>query len=132
MARFSLTNAEVFEEGTRRFPGLPPEATNVYSIATGSDIEHERLYRTARGRWVLRAWTVELFATAPVYKWLSTKQAAAWLVRNELAPHEACAREHAAAAKRYRPTPPPRFTSFELAVREVTQARAPKRKRVVG
>jgi hypothetical protein len=71
------------------------ERQNHISLATGTQWDHEILYRTKSGKWILYAWS-QWQGSGESYEEISDKQAAAWLVRNEHKPHEACEREFAA------------------------------------
>lgn len=69
---FDEDKAEAFDE-ERWFDGR-----NQISRATGDQFEHERLYRTASGQWVLNAWS----------DWQGSSRTAT--------KHDACAAEYAA------------------------------------
>ena len=86
---FDADKAEVFGEETWW------DGHNHVSKATGSQFEHERLYRTASGKWVLQSWS-NWQGTSESYVLVSGTIAAAWLVTNEHDPHSACAAEYAA------------------------------------
>ena len=86
---FDLDTAECFGEETRW------DGHNHISVVTGSQWDHQDLYRTKSGRWVLRCWS-QRQGTLPTWEEIDNKTAAAWLVRNEHEPHTACATEYAA------------------------------------
>jgi len=69
--------------------------SNHISVPTGSQWNHEMLYRTAGGRWILNAWS-QASSTQETYEEISNRAAAAWLVQNEHDTHDACAEEYAA------------------------------------
>jgi hypothetical protein len=70
---FDLDSAERFDEATIW------DGRNRISLATGSQWDHEALYRTANGRWVKHWWS----------QWQGTvAEAAAWLVQNGYDPAE--------------------------------------------
>jgi hypothetical protein len=50
------------------------------SVHTGSEFEHEMLYRTARGRWVLNRYTN--MRTVPSYEFIDDEAARKWLIKN--------------------------------------------------
>lgn len=85
---FDAEKAERFEEA-RFFDG-----TNLRSKATGEKWDHEELYRTAGGRWILHHWS-QWAGSVDSWREISPAAAAAWLVRNEYDPHPACAAEYA-------------------------------------
>lgn len=86
---FDLDKATKFEEATRW------NGNNHVSRATGSQFEHEALYRTGAGRWVLNHWS-QWQGSLERYEEIDDAAAAAWLATNEHEPHEACATEFAA------------------------------------
>lgn len=86
---FDLEKAERFEEGTRW------NGNNHISLATGSQWDHEVLYRTKSGRWILHRWS-QWQGSGKSYREIGNDTAARWLVANEYSPHEACAKEFAA------------------------------------
>lgn len=57
------------------------DGSNHISVATGSQSEHECLYRTAGGRWVLHGWS-QWQGTLPSYRFVADEQAREWLLRN--------------------------------------------------
>jgi hypothetical protein len=79
---FDLDAAEKFEEATFW------DGNNRRSKATNTPWDHEELYRTASGRWVLHWWS-QWQGTVDRWEEISEAEAAAWLVRNEWDPEEA-------------------------------------------
>ena len=63
------------------------DGRNFISRATGSQWEHEALYRTAKGLWVLNRWS-QWQGSGESYSEISPKAAAAWLVRCRIEPPE--------------------------------------------
>ena len=86
---FDLDSAECFGEELRW------DGPNQISVATGSQWEHQDLYRTKSGRWVVHAWS-QWQGILPTWSEISNQEAAKWLVRNEHEPHTACTTEYAA------------------------------------
>lgn len=84
MARINLGNgqwfnpeaAEQFAEDTRW------NGNNHISVPTGSQWEHERLYRTSKGRWVLHSWS-QWQGSMPRYEIVSDDTAQQWLIDND-------------------------------------------------
>src|SRR4030065_2146195 len=68
---------------------------NHISTATGSQWEHESLYRTASGKWILNHWS-QMQGSVKTWYEISNDGAARWLVKNHEDPHDACAAEYAA------------------------------------
>jgi hypothetical protein len=85
---FDLDKAESFSEETYW------NGNNHISIATGSQWEHQELYRTANGRWVLNAWS-QWQGSRESWTEIDNEAAARWLVSNSKEPHNACAGEYA-------------------------------------
>ena len=54
------------------------DGSNHISLATGSQWEHERLYRTSGAKWILKHWS----AQGETYEEITAAQAASWLVQN--------------------------------------------------
>lgn len=73
---FAIDRAEKVDEGTRW------NGNNHISLATGSQWEHEALYRTAGGKWVLNSWS-QWQGSSETWEEIEDEAAAAWLVRNE-------------------------------------------------
>lgn len=86
---FDIEAAEVFKEDTW-FNG-----NNHISCATGSQWEHEALYRTKSGKWILNHWS-NYQGSAETWEEIDDEVAAKWLVVNHEEPHPACAAEYAA------------------------------------
>lgn len=55
---------------------------NHVSVNTGDQYVHERLYRTAKGAWVLRRWS-QWQGTAESWERIEEEDAFAWLLKNE-------------------------------------------------
>lgn len=70
---FDADAAEKFEEDTW-FDG-----SNRISKATGSQFEHEALYRTKGGRWVLDKWS-QWQGSRETYEFISDDEAREWLI----------------------------------------------------
>lgn len=84
---FDLDRAARFEEG-RTWDGR-----NWVSDATGSQWDHEELYQTASGKWVLHRWS-QWEGSLPIYQLIGPNAAYDWLVRNgyaDVVPPEALA-----------------------------------------
>ena len=86
---FNPDNTEKWEEETEW------NGQNRISLATGSQWEHETLYRTKSGRWIVHHWS-QWQGSTPSWKEITNNEAAQWLVRNGREPHEACEEEFAA------------------------------------
>jgi hypothetical protein len=54
---------------------------NMTSVVAGGTFEHECLYRTAGGRWVLNHWS-QWEGVQPTYRFVSDAVARDWLLRN--------------------------------------------------
>ena len=72
---FDIETAEVFEES------MEWNGNNNISCATGSQWEHEKLHRTASGKWVLNWWS-QMQGSLESWTEVSDEEAARWLVRN--------------------------------------------------
>ena len=86
---FDLDTATSFTEETQ-FDGR-----NHISLATCSQWEHQELYRTKSGTWVLNEWS-QWQGSTDTWTEIDDEDAARWLVRNEYDPHEACKSEYEA------------------------------------
>lgn len=75
--RFAADAADSYSETTRW------DGNNHISRATGSQWEHEELYRTLNGSWVLNHWS-QWQGSRTTYREISTRQAVEWLLINEL------------------------------------------------
>ena len=73
---FALAAATEYTENKRW------DGNNLVSLATGAWYEHEMLYRTAAGRWVLHHWS-QWQGTSPTYHYITEAQALDWMLRNE-------------------------------------------------
>jgi hypothetical protein len=56
------------------------DGANLVSLATGSQWDHERLYRTAAGKWVLEWWS-QYQGRRPRARYIELHEAADWLIR---------------------------------------------------
>ena len=72
---FDEAKAEEFKEATRW------DGSNHISIATGSQWDHQALYRTAGGRWVLHRWS-QWQGRPETYQFVTEKEAETWLLAN--------------------------------------------------
>ena len=80
---FKSSKAVEWEEDTRW------NGNNHVSLATGSQWEHEKLFRTAGGLYILHHWS-QWQGSGESYEEISAEEAAAWLTRNnEFAPEDA-------------------------------------------
>ena len=57
------------------------DGRNYISVATGSQWEHQALYRTSRGAWILNCWSAYQ-GTVETYERIDEAQAVAWLAAN--------------------------------------------------
>lgn len=73
---FDMSKAKFWNEDTRW------NGNNHISLATGSQWDHERLYRTKGGIYVLRHWS-QWQGSTETYEEITAEDAAAWLSRNE-------------------------------------------------
>jgi hypothetical protein len=80
---FDLDKATRFSEDTDW------DGSNYISVNTGDQFEHQTVYRTAQGRWVLRRWS-QWQGRLDQWSYLTDGDAREWLIRN---------REDEAAAK---------------------------------
>lgn len=73
---FDRDKATTYAEGTDH------DGSNFISKATGSQWEHEYLYHTKKGKWILHHWSQWQGSTE---RWtiISPSDAAAWLIRND-------------------------------------------------
>jgi hypothetical protein len=83
---FSKDSAEYWKEDTIH------DGRNWISKATGSQWEHEGLYRTKGGRFILNHWS-NWQGSSETYEEISNEDAAIWFSKNDLDPHEACEKE---------------------------------------
>ena len=85
---FDADRAERFGEDTRW------DGRNNISVATNSQTEHESLYRTAGGRWILCEWS-DWEGTRTTYTEIPKERADDWLLKNdhEIPESELAARE---------------------------------------
>lgn len=86
---FFTSKAQKFEEDTRW------DGRNHISLATGTQFEHEALYRTKKGLWVLHSWS-QWQGSSESWDEISDSDAANWLSRNNHDMHPSCAAEYQA------------------------------------
>jgi len=72
---FDRDTATQYHENTRW------DGHNMVSVATGSQWNHETLYRTKSGRWVLH-WTSQWQGSKDTYREIGEEQAHTWLLAN--------------------------------------------------
>jgi len=70
---FDLNKATAYEADTEW------DGSNNISKATGSQWNHEVLYRTAQGRWVLNCWS-QWQGSIPTYEFITDERAREWLI----------------------------------------------------
>lgn len=81
---FDIDKATAYEEDTEW------DGNNRISKATGSPWDHQILYRTAKGRWVLHCWS-QWQGSTPSYEFVTDEVAREWLIaQNE----DAAVEEH--------------------------------------
>jgi len=83
MGRISLGNGTWFDDrkGTSWDESTTWNGNNHVSDATGSQWEHETLYRTAKGTWVLHSWS-QWQGSLPSYEVINETTATEWLIAN--------------------------------------------------
>jgi hypothetical protein len=86
---FDIEKAECFEEA------FVWDGQNRISKATRSKWDHEELWRTGGGQWVLHSWS-QWQGTTDSWTLVDDAFAARWLATNDHDPHPACAEEYAA------------------------------------
>ncbi|MGZ6840045.1 MAG: hypothetical protein ACXVHC_06265 [Frankiaceae bacterium] len=91
---FDPAHAEMFDEATHW------EGTTQVSVATGSQWNHEALYRTAGARWVVHHWS-RWPGLLPHYRFVADDTALGWLLRNGHS--EAAERHFGGPGRRGRP-----------------------------
>lgn len=73
---FNNDSATLYKENTRW------DGNNHISVNTGSQWDHEALYRTKAGRWVLNTWS-QWQGSEERYKFVDDATAKDWLIRND-------------------------------------------------
>lgn len=73
---YSSDKATAYGEGTRW------DGSNNVSLITGDQFSHQRLIRTAGGRWVLNSWS-DWQGSRERYEFITRDQALAWLIACE-------------------------------------------------
>jgi len=83
MKRQPLSNGSWFDldKATKYGEDSWWDGSNHVSKATGSKTEHEALYRTAKGKWVLNCWS-QWQGTIETWEIIDEDEAARWLSRN--------------------------------------------------
>jgi hypothetical protein len=84
---FFTSKAQKFEEDTRW------DGNNHVSLATGSEFDHEALYRTKKGLWVLHSWS-QWQGSSDSWEEIDDADAARWLSLNNHKPIDACKAEY--------------------------------------
>jgi len=74
---FDVDRAERWDEGTRW------DGNNHVSLVTGCQWEHERLYRSAKGAWIVYRWS-QWQGSRDSYRTIEPAEACDWFVRNGL------------------------------------------------
>ena len=73
---FNIDTATGYPEGTRW------DGRNKISLATGASSEHQYLYHTAGGRWVVNHWS-QWQGVPESYRFVTDEEAREWLIRCE-------------------------------------------------
>lgn len=73
---FDDDKADTFGEDTEH------DGRNTISVATGSQWDHEAVYRTSGGKWVLNAWSNRQ-GSLETYRFIDDDTARTWLLRNK-------------------------------------------------
>lgn len=68
------------------------DGRNHISDATGSQTEHETLYRTKGGKWILNHYS-DWQGTTETYEEINNEDAARWMAKQGMEPHEIVAKE---------------------------------------
>jgi hypothetical protein len=84
---FDADKAEMIKEDTYW------DGHNWISKATGSQWQHECLFRTKGGKWVLNHYS-DYQGSKETYITISDQRAAEWLAKQELDPHPHCTNEY--------------------------------------
>jgi hypothetical protein len=81
MARITLGNGKWFNDSTatRYEENTRWNGNNHISCATGSQWDHEALYRTKSGTWVIHSWS-QWQGSTPSYEVISDEDAYNWLI----------------------------------------------------
>lgn len=72
---FDRDKAQVFEEARDH------DGRNLIPRKTGDQWSHQRLYRTAKGKWVIRKWS-DWQGSRDSFSLITQDQATAWLIEN--------------------------------------------------
>lgn len=83
MKRIALDNGNWFdiEKATEFKEDSKWNGNNHISVNTGSQWDHQQLYLTASGNWILNSWS-QWQGSIESYIIISTQEAAVWLSRN--------------------------------------------------
>ena len=68
--------AQCWEEDTRW------NGNNHISVNTGSQFDHQKLYKSRKGRYYVESWS-QWQGSTPHAEWVSPEEAARWLLRND-------------------------------------------------
>lgn len=63
------------------------DGNNFISEATGSQFEHEKLFLTASGQWILNQWS-QWQGKPETFRLINQNEAVEWLVKNQYEAHE--------------------------------------------
>jgi hypothetical protein len=78
---FDLEKSTKFKEGTNW------DGRNHISKSTGSQFEHQWLYRTKNGKWIINEWS-QWQGTTESFIEVADEYAANWFIKNEYQPEE--------------------------------------------
>ena len=84
-ARYEMSDGTIVDVGNASAQwdeGRRWDGSNHISLATGSQWDHQRLYRSRRGRYFVGRWS-QWEGSTPSAEWLSNEEAARWLLTNE-------------------------------------------------
>lgn len=84
---FDIEKSTCYKESTRW------NGNNHVSIATGSQWDHEKLYRTASGKWILHSWS-QYQGVMSKWESITEDQATRWLLVNDHNVPEDIARQY--------------------------------------
>ena len=92
MSRIALDDGKWFDDDKATCYGEDTrwDGSNHISKATGSQWEHEELYHTKGGTWVLHSWS-QWQGSVPSYRIIGKEEAARWLSANGHEPEELAA-----------------------------------------
>ena len=84
-ARYKMSDGAVVDLGNasaRWSEGSRWDGRNMISLATGSQWDHETLYRSRRGRYYIER-SSQWQGSTPRAEWVSNEEACRWLLANE-------------------------------------------------